>query len=211
MVNTGSPTEPSAAPCSRMHAMKRAMRRHKTALSEAPRNLDRHSTKVKHTTNTTNLMMGVFWPHLNASCAIPRFHPRLYAPGPFERHTIVSEEFFTNIRYQLRLNCGKPLAVHLTVDFMPVTDCVKLTSFQCSLLSATDIFQEYRRSLLRLPDCTKTHTCRRDADFTAVLGFSCHCGARSSVHVNHFSRYRSTQPSNRPSRGYRKFSEPNQA
>ncbi len=49
-------------------------------------------------------------------------------------YTIVSEEFALNIRYQMVPNhVHKPRAVHLTVDFIPVTGYVKLATPLCAL------------------------------------------------------------------------------
>ena len=102
---------------------------------------------------------------------------RLFALShrPLNVHNRI-REFFTNIRYQLRLNhVRKPLAVHLTVDFIPVTDCVKLTSFQCFLRFSAPIYSKNTVEVsLRLPDGTGSHDL---VDVTlglaAVLGFSC--------------------------------------
>ena len=74
-------------------------------------------------------------------------------------HTIVSEEFALYIRYQMVPNhVHKPRAVHLTVDFIPVSDCVKLATPLCFLRFRAPIYSKNTVEVsLRPPDGTKTH------------------------------------------------------
>ena len=101
--------------------------------------------------------------------------------------------------------CTNLFAVYpLTVDFIPVTDCVKLATPLCFLHFSAPIYSNNTVEVsLRPSDGTQTHDL-----FDVTLGlrlflvFPVHCGVSSSsvcAIKTIFRRYRSTQPSNRPS------------